>query len=89
MKIAAYATVHDLIIIPHGHSTPLNIHFSAVQSPIHTPYQEYLTKWNDVNQHFLKHPLKPVKGLLQIPAVPGINMELDTAKVEKEEEVRV
>jgi L-alanine-DL-glutamate epimerase-like enolase superfamily enzyme len=89
MKIAAYATVHDLIIIPHGHSTPLNIHFSAAQSPIHTPYQEYLTKWNDVNQHFLKNPLKPVKGLLQIPNAPGINMELDTAKIEKEEEVRV
>ncbi len=89
MKIAAYATVHDLITIPHGHSTPLNIHFSAAQSPIHTPYQEYLTKWNDVNQHFLKNPLKPVKGLLQIPTAPGINMELDTAKIEKEEEVRV
>jgi L-rhamnonate dehydratase len=89
MKIAAYATVHDLITIPHGHSTPLNIHFSAAQSPIHTPYQEYLTKWNDVNQHFLKNPLKPVKGLLQIPNAPGINMELDTAKIEKEEEVRV
>jgi hypothetical protein len=28
-------------------------------------------------------------GLLQIPTAPGINMELDTAKIEKEEEVHV
>ena len=63
--------------------------FSAAQSPIHTPYQEYLTKWNDVNQHFMKNPVKPVQGLLQIPTAPGINMQLDTAKIEKEEEMRV
>ena len=37
----------------------------------------------------LKNPLKPVKGLLQIPTASGINMELDTAKIEKEEEMRV
>ena len=29
LKIAAYATVHDLIVIPHGHSTPIGIHFSV------------------------------------------------------------
>ena len=67
LKIAAYATVHDLITIPHGHSTPIGIHFSAAQSPIHTPYQEYLMKWNDINMHFLKHPVHPVKGMIRIP----------------------
>ena len=59
-KIAAYATKHDLIVIPHGHSTPIGIHFSVAQSPIHTPYQEYLDKWDDINMHFLQHPLRPV-----------------------------
>ena len=37
LKIAAYASVHDLIVIPHGHSTPAGLHFSLAQSPILTP----------------------------------------------------
>jgi L-rhamnonate dehydratase len=89
LKIAAYATAHDLIVIPHGHSTPLGIHFSAAQSPIHTPYQEYLVKWNEINMHFLKHPLRPINGVIALPSAHGANMELDSAKIESEEDVRV
>jgi L-rhamnonate dehydratase len=79
--------VHDLITIPHGHSTPIGIHLSVTQSPIHTPYQEYLAKWNDINMFFLKHPLWPVKGSIPLPTAPGANMDLDPAKIEGEEEV--
>ena len=85
MKIAAYATVHDLITIPHGHSTPAGIHFSATQSPIHTPYQEYLIKWNEVHQFFLSSPIRPAGGMINVPETPGMGMELDPAKVEREE----
>ena len=81
LKIAAYATVHDLIVIPHGHSSPATIHFSVTQSPIHTPYQEFLVKWNAIHVHFLKHPVEPQHG-------PGLGMRLDADKIEKEEEVR-
>jgi L-alanine-DL-glutamate epimerase-like enolase superfamily enzyme len=87
LKIAAYATVHDLIVIPHGHSTPAGIHFSVAQSPIHTPYQEYLVKWNEIHQHFLATPLKPQRGHLAVPEAPGLGMDLDPAKIESEEEV--
>ena len=87
LKIAAYATVHDLITIPHGHSTPIGIHFSAAQSPIHTPYQEYLVKWNAINMHFLKSPLHPVKGMIRVPDAPGANMALDPDKIDSEEEI--
>jgi len=86
LKIAAYATAHDLIVIPHGHSTPANSHFSVTQSPIHTPWQEYLIKWNDIHQHFLAHPLKPKRGELTPHDLPGLGMELDPAKIEHEEE---
>jgi L-alanine-DL-glutamate epimerase-like enolase superfamily enzyme len=89
LKIAAYATVHDLITIPHGHSTPIGIHFSVTQSPIHTPYQEYLVKWNDVNMFFLKNPIRPVKGSIAIPMGSGVGMDLDKSKIESEEEIRV
>jgi L-alanine-DL-glutamate epimerase-like enolase superfamily enzyme len=89
LKIAAYATVHDLITIPHGHSTPMGIHFSVTQSPIHTPYQEYLVKWNDINMHFLRHPVRPANGGIRLPEAPGIQMTLDPDKIERSEEVRV
>jgi L-alanine-DL-glutamate epimerase-like enolase superfamily enzyme len=77
--------VHDLITIPHGHSTPATIHFSVTQSPIHTPYQEFLVKWNAIHQHFLAHQLAPERGMLQAPDAPGLNMDLDEAKIEGEE----
>ena len=89
LKIAALATAHDLVVIPHGHSTPAGIHFSVAQSPIHTPYQEYLVKWNAINQHFLAHPLHPRGGMIEPPDRPGMGMDLDPAKLEEETEIYV
>jgi hypothetical protein len=59
---------------------------SVAQSPIRTPYQEYLSRWNEINMHFLAHPLRLENGLI---AVPGANMDLDPAKIESEVEVTV
>jgi L-rhamnonate dehydratase len=87
LKITALATTHDLIVIPHGHSTPIGIHYSVAQSPIHTPYQEYLVKWNEINMHFLKHPLRPEGGVIKIQQATGANMELDPEKIEEETEL--
>ncbi|WP_267552224.1 enolase C-terminal domain-like protein [Rhizobium rhizogenes] len=87
LKIAAYASVHDLVTIPHGHSSFATAHFSAVQSPIHTPYQEYLVKWNAVHQHFLVDPLDVIDGMIEVPDRPGLAMEIDTSKIEMEEVV--
>jgi L-rhamnonate dehydratase len=87
LKIAAYASVHDLMVIPHGHSTPAGLHFSLAQSPLLTPLQEYLVKWNAINQHFLEYPLVPEAGLLPAPTQPGLGMALDPAKIEAQEEL--
>ena len=86
LKIANYATVHDLITIPHGHSSKAGIHFSLSQSPIHTPYQEYLVKWNDIHQFFLLNPITPKNGFIGIPNEIGLGMNLDNSKIEKETE---
>ena len=83
IKIANIATTADLITIPHGHSTNAGIHFSLSQSPIHTPYQEYLIKWNLVHQHFLKTPVLPTNGTIKIPSHNGLGMIIDENKVEK------
>jgi L-alanine-DL-glutamate epimerase-like enolase superfamily enzyme len=84
LKIAAYATAHDLIVIPHGHSSVATAQFSAVQSPIHTPYQEYLVKWNAVHQHFLADPLQVIDGMIEVPTTPGMGASLDPSKIEAE-----
>ena len=87
LKIAAYASVHDLMVIPHGHSTPAGLHFSLAQSPSLTPLQEYLVKWNSINQHFLAHPVVPDCGVLGLPVWPGLGMDLDPGKIERQTEV--
>jgi len=87
LKIAAYATAHDLIVVPHGHSSNAGAHFSVAQSPIHTPWQEYLVKWNDIHQYFLATPVRPVHGQLAPGDQPGLGMELDAAKIEVETEI--
>ena len=64
LKIANYATIHDLITIPHGHSSRAGINFSLTQSPVHTPYQEYLVKWNDIHQFFLRYFFQHLLGII-------------------------
>ncbi len=86
LKIAAYASVHDLMVIPHGHSTPAGLHFSLAQSPLLTPIQEYLVKWNAINQHFLASPVVPQGGSFTLPTAPGLGMDLDPAKIEQKSE---
>jgi L-alanine-DL-glutamate epimerase-like enolase superfamily enzyme len=87
LKIAAYASAHDLMVIPHGHSTPAGLHFTLAQSPILTPLKEYGMKWNAINQHFLAHPLVRERGVLTQPRHAGLGMELDPAKIEADEEI--
>ena len=84
LKIAAYATAHDLVVIPHGHSAAATLHFSVTQSPIHTPYQEHLVKWNAVHQLFLRDRVDPVGGLLHAPRHPGMGMDLDLAHADSD-----
>jgi L-alanine-DL-glutamate epimerase-like enolase superfamily enzyme len=87
LKIAAMARAADLIVIPHGHSTPAGLHFTLAQSPILTPYQEYLVKWNAINQFFLAHRLEPANGVLTHPTQPGLGMDLEEARIEAKVEL--
>lgn len=86
LKIANYATAHDLITIPHGHSSKAGINFSLTQSPIHTPYQEFLVKWNAIHQFFLKTPVIVQDGYIMPPVDNGLGMILDNSKIETEKE---
>ena len=89
IKISSLATTYDLIPIPHGHSSNASLHFSLSQVPIHTPYQEFLIKWNKIHQHFLKTPETPDKGKFYETDLVGLGMELDIDKIEKEEKIEI
>ena len=82
MKICALASAYDVPIIPHGHSVPATAQLIAAWPVTTCPLLEYLIKWNEIHQFFLKRPLKPVNGQVTLPTQPGIGMELDEAKIE-------
>lgn len=87
LKIAALASVYDVQLIPHGHSTPATAHFLYAQPVTLCPLLEYLIKWNTIHQWFLKHPVEPVGGFVPLPTRPGIGMELDDAKIDSQREL--
>lgn len=82
MKICALASAYDLPVVPHGHSTPASIHLIAAWPVVTCPLLEYLIKWNEIHQFFLRHPLKPVNGQVTVPTAPGLGMTLDRDKCE-------
>jgi L-alanine-DL-glutamate epimerase-like enolase superfamily enzyme len=87
MKITALASAYDVPIIPHGHSTPATAHFIAAWPQTTCPLLEYLVKWNEIHQFFLKTPLKPVGGKVTLPTAPGLGMELDPGKIVKQKDL--
>jgi L-alanine-DL-glutamate epimerase-like enolase superfamily enzyme len=84
LKICALASTYDLPVIPHGHSTPASAHLIAAQPPNLCPLLEYLVKWNEIHQFFLKTPLKPSGGVVKLPSGPGLGMDLDEGKIEEQ-----
>lgn len=87
MKITALASAYDIPIIPHGHSTPASAHFIAAWPRTTCPLLEYLVKWNEIHQFFLAQPLKPQGGVVTLPDMPGLGMELDPDKIEKQQDL--
>jgi L-alanine-DL-glutamate epimerase-like enolase superfamily enzyme len=85
LKILALASTYDLPVIPHGHSTPASAHLIAAQPANLCPLLEYLIKWNEIHQFFLKTPLKPSGGVVRVPDAPGLGMDLDPDKIEQEQ----
>ncbi len=84
VKIFTLGSVYGLPVIPHGHSIPANIHLSVSQPVVNVPWIEYLVKWNEIHQHFLLHPVKPVNGVITVNDEVGLGMTLDEAKIEQE-----
>jgi L-rhamnonate dehydratase len=85
VKIAHLASVHGVKLLPHCHNVHAALHIVASQSPSVCPFGEYLINHVPEKLHFMKEPLLTSNGLVQLSEKPGFGIELDPAKVEKQE----
>lgn len=88
LKICALASVYDVPVIPHGHSVPASVHLIASQPPNLCPLLEYLVKWNQIHQFFLRNRIIPQNGSVTLPTSPGLGMELDETRIRERQEIR-
>ncbi len=82
LKIGITASLHDVRVIPHGHSLHAALHVIASQSPMTFPLAEYLIIKMRSYYHFENHPLTPNHAHFALPNGPGFGIELDPAKIE-------
>jgi L-alanine-DL-glutamate epimerase-like enolase superfamily enzyme len=93
VRIAALASAHDAQLVPHGHSLHAALHVVASQSPGTCPLGEcLLVKMALVDHpwyhaHFEKEPLRLEGDEIVLTERPGFGIELDLAKVERQETV--
>jgi len=85
VKVANLASVHGVKLLPHCHNVHAALAIVASQSPTVCPFGEYLINHVPEKLHFLKEPPLTTNGLVQLPDKPGFGIELDPAKVEKQE----
>ena len=84
LRIGTVASLHDVPVIPHGHSLRAAVHAIASQSPMTFPLGEYLINKMKHYYHFESNPLVPDKAHIALPTGPGFNVILDPAKIESQ-----
>jgi len=89
VKIGTVASLHDVHVLPHGHSLRAAIHVIASQSPMTFPLGEYLINKMRHYYHFESNPLTVERAHIALPAGPGFNVQLDPAKIESQTVLKV
>jgi L-rhamnonate dehydratase len=89
VKIGAVASLHDVPVLPHGHSLRAAAHVICSQSPMTFPLGEYLINKMRHYYHFESNPLVVEKAHIALPTGPGFNVKLDPAKIESQTMMKV
>jgi L-rhamnonate dehydratase len=84
VRIGTVASLHDVRVIPHGHSLRAAIHVICSQSPMTFPLGEYLVIKMRHYYHFESNPLAPQKAHIALPEGPGFNIQLDPVKIQSQ-----
>lgn len=82
IKIGTVASLHNVRVIPHGHSLHAALHAIASQSSMTFPLAEYLINKMRTYYYFEKDAPVPKKAHFTLPQGPGFGIELDEAKIE-------
>ena len=82
VRIGTVASLHDVPVIPHGHSIHAALHVILSQSPMTFPLAEFLVLKMRNYYHFEKNPPMPVRARFALPTGPGFGIVLDESKVE-------
>ncbi len=85
VKVANLASVHGVKLLPHCHNVHAALAIVASQSPTVCPFGEYLINHVPEKLHFIKDPPLTSDGFVHLPEKPGFGIELDPARVEKQE----
>jgi L-rhamnonate dehydratase len=85
LKIAHLCSVHGVQLLPHCHNVHAALHIVASQPPAVCPFGEYLINYVPEKLHFIKDPPLTANGLVQLSDKPGFGIDLDPAKIEKQE----
>ncbi|MGA8043886.1 MAG: enolase C-terminal domain-like protein, partial [Terracidiphilus sp.] len=89
VKIGTVASLHDVEVIPHGHSLRAAVHVIFSQSPMTFPMGEYLVNKMKHYYHFEEDPPVVERAHLALPTGPGFNVKFDPAKIESQRELKI
>ena len=84
VKIGTVASLHDVRVIPHGHSLRAAAHVILSQSPMTFPMGEYLVTKMRHYHHFEKNPPLVEQAHIAQPTGPGFDIQLDEGKIESQ-----
>jgi L-rhamnonate dehydratase len=82
VKIGTVASLHDVRVIPHGHSLHAALHVILSQSPMTFPLAEFLVIKMRTYYHFETNPPMPAHAHFAVPTAPGFGITLDESKIE-------
>ena len=85
LKIGTVASLHDVPVIPHGHSLRAAVHTIFSQSPMTFPLGEYLVIKMRHYHHFEKNPPVVERAHMALPQGAGFDVQLDEAKIETQQ----
>jgi L-rhamnonate dehydratase len=83
-KIAAYASVHGIPVIPHGIGAP-TYHF--VMSTTNSPRAEFVDVFAQGNELLLEGEPLPAKGFIELSDAPGFGYRLNERVLRGEAQV--
>jgi len=84
LKIGTVASLHDVPVLPHGHSLRAAVHTIFSQSPMTFPMGEYLVLKMQHYHHFEKDPMIVEQAHVALPTAPGFNVVLDPARIDSQ-----